>query len=374
MHRMRILHLVGRSQRRGAETAALELAHELDALGHDNRVRACAPAFDGTRDRDLPPLVARPGMAPVDLGVTVVALARELRSRPVDVVLAHGGWAAQVAALAPARPSPVVVWQRILGFTPNIWSRRRRRWWSFVARRIDAAVALTSDLGAEVRGLGLRGPVFEIPNFRRPERFLDVDRARAGKELRDEIGVTEDAALLGLVGHLIQQKRPERALDVLARVRAVNPRAHLVVAGDGPLHGRFVQEARALGVASAVHVLGHRADVEQILGGIDLLLLTSDAEGIPGVLIEAQMAGCPIVTFPIGSVAAVVDDGRTGVVVAERDTRLMADHVLALLESPSDRARLGDAARRASARFRADSAAREYDRHLRELVATRRTR
>ena len=66
--------------------------------------------------------------------------------------------------------------------------------------------------------------------------------------------------------------------------------------------------------------------------GVDLLLLTSEAEGIPGVAIEALMAGCPVVTVPVGSVAEVVEDGVTGVVMATADPAAMAAAVVSLLD------------------------------------------
>ena len=56
---MRILHLVTRSQRRGAELVAVELARGLDALGHTNQVLALGLGFDGSEDVDLPPLTRR---------------------------------------------------------------------------------------------------------------------------------------------------------------------------------------------------------------------------------------------------------------------------------------------------------------------------
>ena len=99
-------------------------------------------------------------------------------------------------------------------------------------------------------------------------------------------------------------------------------------------------------------MLGHRDDVETVLGALDLLLLTSAAEGIPGIVIEAQMAGCPVVTYPVGAVASVVDDGHTGVVLARADPQLMADAVVQLLgatRSPS--AMLGVEGRRRADEF-----------------------
>jgi glycosyltransferase involved in cell wall biosynthesis len=100
--------------------------------------------------------------------------------------------------------------------------------------------------------------------------------------------------------------------------------------------------------------------VEQVLGGIDLLILTSDGEGMPGVAIEAQMAGCPVVSFPVGGVAAVVANGETGLVLASHEVTAMADAVSGLL---ADRERLdgmGRAARLRAARFSMAVAGERY--------------
>ena len=88
-----------------------------------------------------------------------------------------------------------------------------------MCRRPDAAVALTPDMGDELRTLRFRGPIWPIGNFRRPDRFVAIDRDRAAEpRLREELGLARAVPLLGLVGHLIQQKRPEHALDVLGHV------------------------------------------------------------------------------------------------------------------------------------------------------------
>ena len=179
----------------------------------------------------------------------------------------------------------------------------------------------------------------------------------------------EGVPLLGFVGHLVDQKRPERAVEVLAGVVAAGRTAHLVVAGGGPLEPVLEDVVARRGLEGSVSLLGHRDDVERILAGVDLLLLTSEAEGIPGVAIEALMAGCPVVTVPVGSVAEVVEDGVTGVVMPTADPAAMAATVVGLLEDDAARARMSEEARRRTARFSAATTARAYEAHLAALVA-----
>lgn len=350
---------------------ALELAHELDRLGHRNRVVALGPAFDGRREPGLVTLGASSGQGPRELVAGAWRLRHLLAAAPADVVLAHGGWAAQVAALAFPFGGPALVWQRILGFPGKVWGPGRRHWWATVARRCDAVIALTADQEDEVRRLGYRGPVWVIANFRNPGRFRDSDRDLARARLRAEVGVPEATPLIGFVGHLVRQKRPERALEVLARLRSEGSDAHLAVAGTGPLRTDLEARARRLGLDGAVTFLGGRDDIERVLGGVDLVLLTSEAEGIPGVAIEALMAGCPMVSVPVGGVAEVVEHGVTGLVVDDERPAVMAEAVARLLADDETRAAMGRESRSRTDLFSASAAAAVYAERFREVLAGR---
>ena len=169
--------------------------------------------------------------------------------------------------------------------------------------------------------LAYRGPVWTIPNARNPARFESVDRDEAvrtaPRRARRRRG---DAFLVGFVGHLVPQKQPELAVDVLDALRRDGCDAHLVIAGDGPLRASVEQRVAERGLQQFVTLLGHRDDIEWIYGGVDLIVITSESEGVPGVVIEAQMAGCPVVSFPVGSVADVIDDLETGIVARTSPT------------------------------------------------------
>ena len=331
---------------------------------------ALGPATDGGQEPGLVPLSYARGQGLRELFGGVRNVRRLLRDEPVDVVLAHGGWAAQVVALAAPRRGPALVWQRILGFPQDVWRPTRRWWWRAVARRFDAAVALTADLEVELRRLGFDRPVWVIPNSRNPARFADLDRSLAESRLRAEIGADAGVRLIGFVGHLVRQKRPERALAVLAEVLDQGRPAHLVIAGDGPLRPSLEAEVRRRGLEGSVTFLGHRTDVEQILGGVELALLTSEAEGIPGVAIESLMAGCPLVTVPVGGVAEVVEDGVTGIVAIVDDPVELARAVVQLLDDGETRLEMGRIGRLQTARFSGASTAEVYAERLGTLLAS----
>ena len=342
----------------------MELADELDRLGHENLLVALSPALDGGHEPGLVPLVTSRRVGPLELVTLAWRLRRLLADEPADVVLAHGGWAAEVAALAAPRDGSLLVWQHTLGVHDKIWGPVRQRWWRSIVRRFDVGVALTDGMAVELHRLGFRGPVWIIPNFRKPDRFLDLDRSVAAARLRAEAGVPTDVPLIGFVGYLVHQKRPERAIEVLALLRADGCPAHLAMAGDGPLRADLEAQADLLGVAEAVAFLGHRADVESVLGGVDLILLTSEAEGIPGVAIEALMAGCPVVTVAVGGVTEVVEHGVTGLVVEGDEPAPMAEAVAGLLDDEETRAAMSRNGRLSIDRFSAAATAAVYAERL----------
>lgn len=371
MARLRILHLVTRSQRRGAEVVALELARQLDALGHDDRVVALAPAFDGSIEPALPPLGAR---APVGVPARYSlrrALRRDLERHPADLVLAHGGTPFLIAVGARRATAPLVVWQRILPFPAAMWRPPRRTWWTRVARRGDGAVVLTHELETELRRLGFRAPIWTVQNFRDPEPFVGLDRAAAGAALRTELGIPHDAPVIGLVGHLVEQKRPDRALDVIAGAHARGEPAHLVIAGDGPLREQLEHDVATRALTPFVHVLGERRDVPTVLGGIDILVSTSASEGVPGVLIEALMAGCPVVAMHVGGIATVVENDVTGVLVEAGAVDAVTDRVVELLHDRPRRDAMSAAGRSRAELFSARAAARVYAERFESLLGGR---
>jgi len=366
---LRIVHVVTRSHRRGAEVAASELAEALDLRGHKDEVLAIALAPDGNSVEGLPPLVssARLGL------LTLIRGARRLRQLlaedPADVVVAHGGSAAFVVALARgSATSPQLVWQRILGFPSERWGIARRRVWRSVARRFDGVIALTPDMADEMRTLGYEGPTWVLPNARDPERFASVDRAAASASLRADIGLDAEVPLLAFVGHLVDQKQPQIALDVVSCLRTLGRDAHLVVAGDGPLRRAMARRIRDLHLEAHVTMLGHRDDPEVVFGAADLALITSRAEGVPGVAIEAQMSGCPVVSFLVGAVEDVVEDGITGAIVPEGDVGAMAQAIGSLLDDWQRLEGMRVAAAERASMFTTAAAAWLYAARFAELV------
>jgi glycosyltransferase involved in cell wall biosynthesis len=130
------------------------------------------------------------------------------------------------------------------------------------------------------------------------------------------------------------------------------PGIRFVIVGDGELREELRGSSDAVAVRNRLSWTGFRRDIPAICFASDVVVQTSDNEGTPVSLIEAQAAGVPVVSTRVGGTSSVVVDGETGWLVEPSDVEGFAGRVAALLESPEARARMGEAGQRiALARF-----------------------
>ena len=123
-----------------------------------------------------------------------------------------------------------------------------------------------------------------------------------------------------------------------------------MIVGDGPLWTALHQRAQDLGLLpDGVAFLGRRNDVPALLGSADMLVLSSDHEGCPNVVMEAMAARRPVVTTPAGDAGVLVEDGVSGYVVPFDDVEAMADQWSV---SPSRRSYAAGSARQGDAAWR----------------------
>jgi glycosyltransferase involved in cell wall biosynthesis len=159
----------------------------------------------------------------------------------------------------------------------------------------------------------------------------------------------------------------------MKRIRAVVPRVRAWVVGDGPLRSQLQELAIQLGIAEHCRFWGYQDNVRDLLNAGDLLIMTSDTEGIPAVALEAGYLGVPVVATRVGAMEECVSHGTTGILVSEPFEEELAAAVIALAEDEAMRARMGDNARRlVRSEFAIELAAERYLRFYTEVAQGRR--
>ena len=264
---------------------------------------------------------------------STVRAVRAIRS--AATVHAHGLRAGAMSGLLAGRPHLgrprlVVTWHNAV--PARGWQRRLFALGEkFTVRTADVLIGASRDLTDRARSLGARDArTIPVPAPPPPE---------PGARPLPPLPTTR--SLVVSVGRLAPQKNLSAMLDVAALVRDAQPDVCFVVAGEGPEREPLQRRIDAEGLP--VHLIGDTTAVAELLGNADVFLLTSHWEARALVVQEAMRAGVPVVVPAVGGLPELVEDG--GIVVPPGDLPTMSRDIVALLDDPARRERLGARAR-----------------------------
>ena len=169
---------------------------------------------------------------------------------------------------------------------------------------------------------------------------LQLAQVPSKHDARIELGLDQNQIFCAFIGRITQIKRPDRFLDVVAKVKADGIKINFIVAGAGE-QLQYCQD-RVTNEDLPVTFLGWREDIEVVLAAADFVILTSDNEGTPLSLIQAGMVGIPVVATNVGSTNEIVVNGKTGF-LTDLSVDQLASAVTKLAENSDLRAQMGAA-------------------------------
>ncbi len=178
-----------------------------------------------------------------------------------------------------------------------------------------------------------------------PHPISDViSSGTARAKCREELGLSEDEFVIGMVGAVDKRKNQIDGLRILEKVLSRHPHARLVVVGNRGGEGTMPGWAELLArpsVRDSVILTGHRDDAVSLIESFDTLLSTSRIEEGPIVVLEAMALERPIVSYAVGMVPDFVRDGTDGFVLSVDDVGGAAERICQLIEDPDLRERIG---------------------------------
>ena len=234
-----------------------------------------------------------------------------------------------------------------------------------LARHTDALIAVSAEVRDELVELGVAdADRFEVVpvGFDLEPFGVDADeRARRRQRFRAELGIPVDDQVVTLIARLVPIKRVDRFLRVARSIANQRRGVHFLVVGDGELRRVLQASPEAAELDGLLIWAGFRRDIPDVCFASDAVVLTSDNEGTPVSLIEAQAAGTPVVAGRVGGVPSVVRDGISGFVVEPGDERGMADAVSRVLDDATIAARAQTAREEVARAFSLDALVERID-------------
>ena len=371
-----VLHMIETGGTGGAETVYVNLVRGLDARRW--RHVAILPTrewmYEQLTDAGIQPVLVQERKT-IDLAF-FARLAGLVRSRGVDLIHAHFfGTAVRAALLSRLSGVPAIATlhgnmdlksgERFRDLKVGLLNKGLKRI-VFVSEPLRRAVLEFVPIRPELAVV--------IPNGIDASRFSSGD----GASFRAEFGIGRDEFVVGTVA---TPGRHAKGLDILlhvaAQLRQTSPGIRFVIVGDLEFDRGvgLMKERAALGLENDVVMTGFRPDVASALAAFDVYGLTSRTEGFSIALVEAMASGLPVVATRCGGPEQIVDDGRTGLLVENESVDAIAQAIIRLRASPTERRSLGAAGRTAvRERFSLDAQVTAYERLYDEVILEARAR
>lgn len=356
---IRVLHVITRLIRGGADENTVLTAERLEARGYESwilagrgsELEAFSPAVRA-RTRVLPELVRDPD--PVRDAVALAKLVRMLRRERWDLVHTHtakAGFLGRMAARIAGVPHVVHTLHGVT-FHEHVSAPLRALYVAlerFAAVRCDALIAVGDDVKRKylAERIGREDQYITIASGMDVAPFEAVrrDGTASRVQVRTELGLTDSDVVVGMVSRLEPRKGWRHLFEAAARLAPDFPALRVLAVGEGSQRAEIEAHVRRLGMGDRVRFAGYRSDIARVISAFDVAALTSLWEGLPRVLVQYSLLEKPIVTSDVEGAHEVVEDGSTGYVVEGRDGAALADRLRRLVANPALRAEMGRKAR-----------------------------
>jgi glycosyltransferase involved in cell wall biosynthesis len=275
---------------------------------------------------------------------------RLIKSLQIEVIHTHTSKAGLIGRLAAStlKPRPV----RVHTFHGHLLTGYFSSWKTKLVYSIEKILEMFTDsfvaMGSQVKndlesiGLGKRAK-FNVFFPGLPSRVFEPKSiARQG------LGLTENGTYILFVGRMTAIKRPDRLLDSIKELVKRKVDIQVLVAGDGELLAGLRDQVAEADLP--IKFLGWRSDIPKLIAASDIAILTSDNEAVPLTLIEASMAGLPLVSTNVGSVSDVLINDLNGYLV-DSEPAALADALQKLAIDPVLREIMGKAGRERATRY-----------------------
>ena len=287
-----------------------------------------------------------------------------------DIIHIHSPYPAVIGRtiLDPHRGKPRIVYTE-----HNLWERyHRATYWgnALTFPKNDHVFAVSDHVRESIRypaPLGRR----RVPPIETLYHGIDLstmDSWGTADGVREELGIAEDAPVVGSISNLKKGKGHEYLLRSALLIRERVPDVRIVLVGTGPLERDIRSMASTMGLDGTVIFTGFRDDATRLAKAFDVFALPSTHEGLSIALIEAMATGRACVTTDVGGIPEVVQDGKHAVLVPARDPARMADAIVATLNDTALRERLSAAAIERAADFGIERAVRRQEELYAELM------
>lgn len=323
---MRIVQLITRPQRRGAEIFAVQLAEQLKLLGHQLWVVSILKGPGGLEFSGDFIKLDLDGISKLDVkGFKKLAdLLREIGS---DIVQANAADTLRYAVGARLSGAGAfkLIYRNANTISQFIATRMQLLFNKLLHSRVDAVISVSDHSRKDYQKLFNPKQIISIPIGIDPlEIQSKIEKPTSGK----------DGYLL-FVGSMVAEKDPLGMLDIFKEIVKVNPSLKLKFLGSGPLQQIVTERIYAETLMDSIELIPNQSNIFPLLSKAVALLMPSKIEGLPGVILEAMYCQVPVIAYNVGGVSEVLINKETGWLIEAGDINAFGESILEVLNTTS---------------------------------------
>ncbi|WP_022939981.1 glycosyltransferase [Psychromonas hadalis] len=216
---------------------------------------------------------------------------------------------------------------------------------------VDRILAVSDLAGKEViEQVGFKDKVTTVTVPVSVERFVSIKHS----QVRKEFNLKKSDVVIVAVGHFVEIKGWDIAIDAFALVNKNVPDAKLLLVGKKTserFYQKVIKKIDEYGLSKHVIILGGRSDIPEILKASDLFILPSLSEGTPAALVEAMAVGIPCIATATGGMPEVIENGVNGFLFQRENADELAEKIIYVVSHPELRMKIVDEGRKGLQRY-----------------------
>ena len=270
------------------------------------------------------------------------ALIKLLKKEKPDIVQANGSDTLKYAVIAKLFIPRIKIIYRNISIISS-WSKKgsvKQKFNKWLFKRVDFVTSVGQQALENLIN------TYNYPNektkmIRRGIPQFDFNQLQSRTAIANEFEFDVSNKILMHIGQFSPEKNHRFLIESFIQIHQHYSNVKLILIGEGKLYEEIRELVKDRGMEGNVFFAGHRNEVQRLLAGSDLFVLTSNIEGVPGVVLEAGMQSIPTLAINVGGVGEVVIANKTGVLLAEHNVTLFSNAAISLIQNDSLRKELG---------------------------------
>lgn len=274
--------------------------------------------------------------------IAIKNLIKIAKKEKIDIISSQGFKATFLSAIVEKLTNiPTVSTIHTFLFSP-LWSKKKIKIYRLLAKfffkYIKKVIVVSRSIGRELENIGVdKNKMVIIYNgISCSMQYKNIDTSIT----KEKFGFKKESFVVGNISRFVSHKGIEYFLKAIPEVINKHPQIRFLLVGDGPEKENILNIVSHLHIENLLTILPYQKNIENLLGIIDILVVSSVTEGLPYTVLEAMLYGIPVVATEVGGIPEIIEDEKDGILIPPYSASKISEKIINLFEDESKRKKI----------------------------------